>query len=305
MFGPLLIICALLVFAAGVLWIRGNVAKDEDSLITTIDTLLPQTQCAQCGYPGCRPYAQAVAEGAQIDLCPPGGQELVVQLSELMGVEIPAQKLAEPLALIAVIDEAECIGCTLCLPPCPVDAIIGAQGFMHTVLSKDCTGCELCIAPCPVDCITLEPVANVSPKIRANVSANVIDKPFELKGKGCINCGQCAPACPKDLLPDQLLKLGNGELWEQASELNLQDCIECSLCDRVCPSEINLAQFFGHGKVIEKQRLAVNAEKLRIQDRFENHQARLQAKEQEGNQRRQQRMNERLQRLQQSRGGDQ
>ena len=89
------------------------------------------------------------------------------------------------------------------------------------------------------------------------------------------------------------------------SELNLQDCIECSLCDRVCPSEINLAQFFGHGKVIEKQRLAVNAEKLRIQDRFENHQARLQAKEQEGNQRRQQRMNERLQRLQQSRGGDQ
>ena len=121
MFGPLLIICALLVFAAGVLWIRGNVAKDEDSLITTIDTLLPQTQCAQCGYPGCRPYAQAVAEGAQIDLCPPGGQELVVQLSELMGVEIPAQKLAEPLALVAVIDEAECIGCTLCLPPCPVD----------------------------------------------------------------------------------------------------------------------------------------------------------------------------------------
>ena len=297
MFGPLLIICALLVFAAGVLWIRGNVVKDEDSLITTIDTLLPQTQCAQCGYPGCRPYAQAVAEGAQIDLCPPGGQELVVQLSELMGVEIPAQKLAEPLALVAVIDEAECIGCTLCLPPCPVDAIIGAQGFMHTVLGKDCTGCELCIAPCPVDCITLIPVAKVS--------ANVIDKPFELKGKGCINCGQCAPACPKGLLPDQLLKLGNGELWEQASELNLQDCIECSLCDRVCPSEINLAQFFGHGKVIETQRLAVNAEKLRIQDRFENHQARLQAREEEGNQRRQQRMNERLQRLQQSRGGDQ
>ena len=100
MFGPLLIICALLVFATGVLWIRRNVVKDEDSLITTIDTLLPQTQCAQCGYPGCRPYAQAVAEGAQIDLCPPGGQELVVQLSELMGVEIPAQKLAEPLALL-------------------------------------------------------------------------------------------------------------------------------------------------------------------------------------------------------------
>ena len=99
MFGPLLIICALLVFAAGVLWIRGNVAKDEDSLITTIDTLLPQTQCAQCGYPGCRPYAQAVAEGAQIDLCPPGGQELVVQLSELMGVEIPAQTVSRTASL--------------------------------------------------------------------------------------------------------------------------------------------------------------------------------------------------------------
>jgi electron transport complex protein RnfC len=131
------------------------------------------------------------------------------------------------------------------------------------------------------------------------------DKPFVLKGKGCISCGQCAPACPKDLLPDQLLKLGNGGLWEQADELNLQDCIECSLCDRVCPSEINLAQFFAHGKVIEQQRLAENVEKQRIQDRFENHQSRLQAKQEEGNQRRQQRMNERLQRLQQSRSGDQ
>ncbi len=297
MFGPLLIISALLVFAAGVLWIRGNVAKDEDSLVTTIDALLPQTQCAQCNYPGCRPYAQAVADGARIDLCPPGGQELVIQLSALMGVDIPTQTLAEPLTLVAVIDEAECIGCTLCLPPCPVDAIIGAQGFMHTVLSKDCTGCELCIAPCPVDCITLEPVATVN--------SNLTDEPFRLTGKGCINCGQCAPACPKDLLPDQLLKLGNGELWEQASELNLQDCIECSLCDRVCPSEINLAQFFAHGKVIEKQRLALNTEKLRIQNRFENHQSRLKAKEDNDSQRRQQRMNERLQKLQQSRGGDQ
>ena len=297
MFGPLLIICALLVFAAGVLWIRGNVAKDEDSLVTTIDALLPQTQCAQCGYPGCRPYAQAVADGVQIDLCPPGGQELVVQLSELMSVEIPVQTLAEPLILVAVIDEAECIGCTLCLPPCPVDAIIGAQGFMHTVLSKDCTGCELCIAPCPVDCITLEPAANLT--------ANVADKPFLLKGKGCINCGQCAPACPKNLLPDQLLKLGNGALWEQAGELNLQDCIECSLCDKVCPSEINLAELFAHGKVIEQQRLAENVEKLRIQDRFENHQSRLHVKEEEVNQRRQQRMNERLQRLQQSSEADQ
>lgn len=297
MFGPLLIICALLTFAAGVLWIRSNVKKDEDSLIRTIDALLPQTQCAQCGYPGCRPYAQAVADGETIDLCPPGGQELVIQLSELMGIEIPNQKLAEPLTLVAVIDEAECIGCTLCLAPCPVDAIIGAQGFMHTVLSKDCTGCELCIAPCPVDCITLEPVANIS--------TNLANKPFELKGRGCINCGQCAPACPKDLLPDQLLKLGNGELWEQASELNLQACIECSLCDKVCPSNINLSQLFAHGKVIEKQRIALNTEKLRILRRYEDHQSRLQATEEDISQRRQQRMNERLQKLQQRSGADQ
>lgn len=289
MFGPLLIVCALVIFAAGVLWIRSNVTKDEDSLIETIDALLPQTQCAQCGYPGCRPYASAVAEGVPIDLCPPGGQELVIALSDLMGVDIPEQTVDEPVALVAVIDETQCIGCTLCLPPCPVDAIIGAQGFMHTVLSKDCTGCELCIAPCPVDCISLVPAAKTVPQTPA----------FQLHGKGCINCGQCAPACPKDLLPDQLLKLGKGQLWEQAGALNLQDCIECSLCDSVCPSEINLAQFFAHGKSIENKHLEEDAEKLRILNRFGNHQRRLQAKENDVSQRRQQRMNERLQKLQQ------
>jgi electron transport complex protein RnfC len=101
------------------------------------------------------------------------------------------------------------------------------------------------------------------------------------------------------LLPDQLLKLGKGQLWEQAGALNLQDCIECSLCDSVCPSEINLAQFFAHGKSIENKRLAEDAEKLRILNRFGNHQRRLQAKENDVSQRRQQRMNERLQKLQQ------
>jgi electron transport complex protein RnfB len=291
MFGALLIISALIVFAVGVLLIRGNVAKDEEALISTIDRLLPQTQCAQCGYPGCKPYAQAVTEGENIDLCPPGGPQLVAELSDLMGIAIPDRRLDDPVKMIALIDEKECIGCALCLAPCPVDAIVGAQGFMHTVLNRDCTGCELCIAPCPVDCISLVPADKNE--------LQIIEDVFQVLGSGCINCGQCAPACPKELIPDQLLKLGSAKLWSQASSLQLQDCIECSLCDSVCPSEINLAQFFAHGKTIERQRQNVETEKIRILDRYEHRQHRLKAKEEQTNQQRQQRMQARLKRIEQ------
>lgn len=123
-----------------------------------IDALLPQTQCTRCGYQGCLPYAQAIAQGTPINQCPPGGAATIQGLAQLLKREVVPlnpQNGTEGPARIAVIDEARCIGCAKCLPPCPVDAIIGAPRFMHTVAAELCTGCELCIAPCPVDCISM------------------------------------------------------------------------------------------------------------------------------------------------------
>jgi electron transport complex protein RnfB len=124
-----------------------------------IDALLPQTQCTRCGYAGCLPYAEAIASGAAaINQCPPGGSETIAALAGLLHREIlplnPANGVEGP-PLVAQIDESVCIGCAKCLPPCPVDAIVGARKQMHTVVAALCTGCELCIAPCPVDCITM------------------------------------------------------------------------------------------------------------------------------------------------------
>lgn len=131
----------------------------EDDLVDRVNELLPQTQCAQCGYPGCRPYAEAVVDGsADINLCPPGGDETIRRLARLLGRD--PQPLAATMAkAVAVIDEAECIGCFHCRNACPVDAIVGAPQFMHTVIADECTGCELCVAPCPVDCITMSPLS--------------------------------------------------------------------------------------------------------------------------------------------------
>ncbi len=124
-----------------------------------VNELLPQTQCAQCGYPGCRPFAAAVVEGiATINLCPPGGEETVQRLADLLGRDaIPLAESVMP--AIAVIDESLCIGCTHCRNACPVDAIVGAHQLMHTVIKSECTGCELCVAPCPVDCISMRPAS--------------------------------------------------------------------------------------------------------------------------------------------------
>ena len=130
-----------------------------DSLVERIDAMLPQTQCAQCRYPGCRPYAEAIARGeADIDRCPPGGEATVRALAELLDREPrPVDPRYGPTRppLVALIDEGRCIGCALCLPACPVDAIVGAPRHVHTVIEAQCTGCELCLPPCPVDCIAL------------------------------------------------------------------------------------------------------------------------------------------------------
>lgn len=132
------------------------------SLADRVDALLPQTQCTKCGYDGCRPYAEAMAAGeAPINRCPPGGAEGIAALAALLGQAVlPLDPTCDPVpdALhVAVIDEVHCIGCTLCIQACPVDAIVGANKLMHTVIPDLCTGCELCVAPCPVDCIAMVP----------------------------------------------------------------------------------------------------------------------------------------------------
>ena len=131
------------------------------TLAARIDALLPQTQCTRCGYDGCAPYARAVAGGeADINRCPPGGDAVVASLATLLGrapKPLDAECGAPGPLLVAVIEEAECIGCTLCIEACPVDAIIGAAKRMHAILPSLCSGCELCVAPCPVDCIAMVP----------------------------------------------------------------------------------------------------------------------------------------------------
>jgi len=136
---------------------------EEDPIVEQIDAILPQSQCGQCGYPGCRPYADAVGNnGEMINKCAPGGEQTMLKLAALLNVDpqpLGDEMPGEPERKVAWIDEANCIGCTKCIQSCPVDAIVGATRAMHTVLSDVCTGCDLCVAPCPTDCIEMRPVA--------------------------------------------------------------------------------------------------------------------------------------------------
>ncbi len=136
---------------------------EGDPLVDKIDAILPQTQCGQCGYPGCRPYATAIASGAaDINQCPPGGEAGILALADLLGRDpkpLNPENGQVKEKMVAAIDEPRCIGCTLCIQACPVDAILGAAKQMHTVIEQECTGCDLCVAPCPVDCISMVPIA--------------------------------------------------------------------------------------------------------------------------------------------------
>lgn len=159
------LVAALLAVTMGAAlgWAATRIHDRTDSLVARIDALLPQTQCGQCLFPGCKPYAAAIARGeADIDRCPPGGETTVRALAQLLDREPrpvdPAYGSTRG-AVVAWIDEDRCIGCARCLPPCPVDAIVGAQRYLHTVIREQCTGCELCIPACPVDCIELRPLA--------------------------------------------------------------------------------------------------------------------------------------------------
>lgn len=142
-----------------------RVLRPQGSPVTdAIDQLLPQTQCGQCGYPGCRPYAEAVFRGdAKINRCPPGGEITIRELAKLLGrapLPLDPQFGSTKPREIALIDESACIGCKKCILACPVDAIIGARKMMHTVIAQECTGCTLCVPVCPVDCIAMEPAVS-------------------------------------------------------------------------------------------------------------------------------------------------
>lgn len=150
-----------LVFGALLGWASVRFKTEGDPIADQICELLPQTQCGQCGYPGCRPYAEAIAEGERINRCPPGGEATIQALANLLDTEpLPLDEEVgeEKPKSYAYIREDECIGCTKCIQACPVDAILGAAKHMHTVITSECTGCDLCVDPCPVDCIEMREV---------------------------------------------------------------------------------------------------------------------------------------------------
>ncbi len=155
-------VLALLVLAAAFGALLGYASirfqPEGDPIVDQIDNILPQTQCGQCGYPGCRPYAEAISNGDQINKCPPGGESTIQELADLLDVEplpLDGEHGEEKPRQVAIIREDECIGCTKCIQACPVDAILGAAKQMHTVIESECTGCDLCVDPCPVDCIDM------------------------------------------------------------------------------------------------------------------------------------------------------
>lgn len=158
---PGILALILLIGASG--WLLGYFAQrfktEGDPLTDKINAILPQTQCGQCGFPGCKPYAQAIADGkADINQCPPGGQEGVEKLASLLGLDPKPLNTAHGEATapqVAFVIEDWCIGCTRCIKACPVDAILGANGKMHTIIAAECTGCRLCVEPCPTECIIM------------------------------------------------------------------------------------------------------------------------------------------------------
>lgn len=159
----MLILCLIFSLLALILGLSTQYLKVQSNpLIDQVDAALPQTQCGQCKYPGCRPYAQAIVSGeADINQCPPGGDATVSILANLLGAQrkpLNSEFGAHKTPAVAFIIEQDCIGCVKCIPPCPVDAILGASKQIHTVIASECTGCELCIAPCPVDCIIMRTI---------------------------------------------------------------------------------------------------------------------------------------------------
>lgn len=312
---PAVLVGIALLLGAGLVWVRSRLPEGDHALADAIDALLPQTQCAQCGYPGCRPYAEAVAGGAPLDLCPPGGKETVAALRNLLGEDAgeaaaapqpptagrpTARNGGESPELVAKVREPECVGCALCIKACPVDAIIGAPGFMHSVLERHCTGCELCLPACPVDCIDLIPAP--MPEASASPTAAASDGRHPPSGRNdsqsrrlhagrpkgrqgpqraaaedapCIGCNRCEEACPEALAPQHLLRLLRAGQSTQAAAADLGKCIECRLCDRACPTAIPLADIFHGAKGELAKKSAKKASAAAAKARFQARKARL------------------------------
>ena len=237
----------LLVMLSGLslAWTARQFRVAGDVVSDVVNAVLPQTQCGRCGFHGCRPYADALAlRQADVNRCPPGADTGIRALADLLGR--PSKPLEREIAstapTVVVIDEQRCIGCTLCIQACPVDAIVGASKLMHTVIESECTGCNRCLPPCPVDCIDIVDMPG------DKQPPSMHEPGFALEHFPCIRCGDCARACPEMLAPQELYRLVADAQIELACEAGLDACTECGDCNAACPSRIPLLEWLSFGK---------------------------------------------------------